>query len=63
MDDNAGLMIRPALRADRKGMWPIFQSVVALWRELGFEIVGTLPKVFRHRERGLVEAYVMYRFL
>jgi L-amino acid N-acyltransferase YncA len=38
-------------------------AAVALWRKLGFEIVGTLPKAFRHRERGLVDAYVMYRFL
>lgn len=36
---------------------------VALYRKLGFEIVGTLPKAFRHRERGLVDAYVMHRFL
>jgi L-amino acid N-acyltransferase YncA len=38
-------------------------GAVALWRKLGFEIVGTLPKAFQHRERGLVDAYVMYRFL
>jgi len=36
---------------------------VALWRKLGFEIVGTLPKVYRHRDLGLVDAYVMHRFL
>jgi L-amino acid N-acyltransferase YncA len=36
---------------------------VSLWKKLGFEIVGTLPKAFRHRERGLVNVYVMYRFL
>lgn len=36
---------------------------VALWKKLGFSIVGTLPKVFRHRELGLVDAYVMHRFL
>jgi L-amino acid N-acyltransferase YncA len=36
---------------------------VALWKKLGFQIVGTLPKAFNHRERGLVDAYVMYRFL
>ena len=29
MDDNARMTIRPALQADWKGMWPIFQSVVA----------------------------------
>ena len=39
------------------------QAAVALWQKLGFTIVGTLPKVFRHRERGLVDAYVMHRFL
>jgi ribosomal protein S18 acetylase RimI-like enzyme len=38
-------------------------AAVALWRKLGFEIVGTLPKAFRHREQGLVDVYVMYRFL
>lgn len=36
---------------------------VALWRDLGFSIVGTLPKAFRHRDLGYVDAYVMYRFL
>jgi L-amino acid N-acyltransferase YncA len=38
-------------------------SAVTLWQKLGFDIVGTLPKAFKHRERGLVNAYVMYRFL
>jgi ribosomal protein S18 acetylase RimI-like enzyme len=38
-------------------------GAVALWHKLGFEIVGTLPKAYRHRELGLVDAYVMYRFL
>ena len=36
---------------------------VRLWQRLGFSIVGTLPKVFRHRNLGLVDAYVMHRFL
>jgi L-amino acid N-acyltransferase YncA len=38
-------------------------AAVALWRKLGFVIVGTLPKVFAHRTLGLVDAYVMHRFL
>jgi L-amino acid N-acyltransferase YncA len=38
-------------------------GAVALWRKLGFDIVGTAPKAFRHREHGLVDVYVMYRFL
>jgi len=36
---------------------------VGLWRSLGFAIVGTLPKVFRHKTLGLVDAHVMHRFL
>lgn len=39
------------------------ESAVALWKKLGFSIVGTLPQAFRHRELGLVDAYVMHRFL
>jgi L-amino acid N-acyltransferase YncA len=38
-------------------------GAVTLWTKLGFQIVGTLPKAFKHRERGLVDVYVMYRFL
>jgi len=39
------------------------KSAVALWTKMGYSIVGVLPKVFRHRELGLVDAYVMHRFL
>jgi L-amino acid N-acyltransferase YncA len=39
------------------------QAAVALWQKLGFSIVGTLPKVFRHQKLGYVDAYVMHRFL
>lgn len=33
---------------------------VTLWQGLGFEIVGRLPKAFRHPEKGLVDAFVMH---
>ena len=39
------------------------EPAVRLWQQLGFEIVGTLPGVFRHPEQGLVDAYVMFRSL
>ncbi len=38
-------------------------GAVALWKQLGFAIVGTLPKVFKHARLGYVDAYVMHRFL
>ncbi len=36
---------------------------VELYKKLGFAIVGTLPKAFRHQQLGLVDTHVMFRFL
>jgi hypothetical protein len=36
---------------------------VKLWQDLGFKIIGTLPKAFNHSKEGLVDAYVMYQWL
>ncbi len=36
---------------------------VALWRELGFTVAGTIPGAFNHPEHGLVDACIMYRKL
>ena len=36
---------------------------VALYRKLGFAVVGTPPEAFRHRTLGLVDVFVMHRFL
>lgn len=38
-------------------------GAVALWQSMGFAILATLPQAFRHRRLGLVDAYVMHRFL
>ena len=38
-------------------------AAVRLWKKLGFQIVGTLPKAFRHRQLGFVDAHVMYKKL
>ncbi len=39
------------------------ERAVKLWQRCGFAIVGTLPGVFAHPTRGLVDAYVMFRAL
>jgi len=39
------------------------ERAVKLWLSLGFEIVGNLPCAFRHPERGMVDALVMYRHI
>ena len=36
---------------------------VALWQQMGFAIVGTLPGAFAHPTLGHVDAFVMYRRL
>ena len=36
---------------------------VTLWQSLGFTIVGILPKGFQHASKGLVDVYIMHRFL
>jgi hypothetical protein len=38
-------------------------GAVSLWKKLGFSIVGTVPKAFKHHQLGYVDAYVMHRFL
>ena len=38
-------------------------GAVRLWQKHGFEIVGTLPKAFRHPQLGFVDAFVMYKML
>lgn len=38
-------------------------AAIRLWKKLGFSIVGTLPKAFRHKHLGYVDAYVMYQLL
>ena len=35
-------------------------AAVRLWQALGFEIIGTVPEAFDHREDGLVGLHVMY---
>jgi L-amino acid N-acyltransferase YncA len=38
-------------------------SAIHLWQQLGFKVVGTLPRAFRHPELGYVDVYVMFRSL
>jgi RimJ/RimL family protein N-acetyltransferase len=38
-------------------------GAVRLWQQLGFDIVGTIPKAFLHPTQGYVGAHVMYKWL
>jgi GNAT superfamily N-acetyltransferase len=39
------------------------EPAVALWRSLGFTVVGTVPAAFDHPTAGLVGLHIMYRAL
>ncbi len=39
------------------------KPAVQLWQKMGFKIVGTVPKAFRHATQGLTDVYIMYRSL
>ena len=38
-------------------------GAIGLWQKLGYDIVGTLPRAFRHPQAGFVDAHVMYKWL
>ena len=39
------------------------EVAIRLWQSLGFEIIGEIPEAFNHAEKGLTNAYIMYRQL
>jgi ribosomal protein S18 acetylase RimI-like enzyme len=39
------------------------ERAVRLWKRLGYSVVGSLPRAFRHRRLGLVDALVMFKEL
>ena len=40
------------------------QRAIALWKNLGFSIIGTVPEGFQHRREGeRVDTFIMHRFL
>jgi ribosomal protein S18 acetylase RimI-like enzyme len=38
-------------------------GAIALWKSLGFEVLGTIPQAFDHSELGLTNALIMHRML
>lgn len=38
-------------------------GAVRLWQKLGFEIIGTIPGGFHHRDQGYVDFHIMFKNL
>ena len=39
------------------------EPAVALWRSLGFDVIGTVPRAFRDAGGRVVDLHIMHRFL
>jgi ribosomal protein S18 acetylase RimI-like enzyme len=39
------------------------EVAVKLWEKLGFQIIGTIPKAYKHARLGLVDSYIMHKWL
>lgn len=39
------------------------KGAIRLWEKLGFLIVGNLPKAFKSKKAGYVDAFIMYKVL
>ena len=39
------------------------EGATRLWKQLGFQIIGLLPKAFHSKSAGYVDALVMYKAL
>jgi len=38
-------------------------GAIKLWKRMGFEIVGQLPRAFSHPTEGYIDALIMYKWL
>ncbi|MEJ2765345.1 GNAT family N-acetyltransferase [Photobacterium sp. MCCC 1A19761] len=36
---------------------------VKLWQTLGYQIIGTIPRAYRHKRLGYVDSYIMHKQL
>lgn len=39
------------------------EVAIRLWQKLGYKLVGTLPRAYKHKRLGFVDAFVMYKWL
>lgn len=39
------------------------EIAVNLWKKLGYDIIGTIPKAYNHKRLGYVDSFIMYKQL
>ncbi len=39
------------------------EIAISLWQKLGYNIIGTIPKAYLHKQLGYVDSYIMHKSL
>jgi ribosomal protein S18 acetylase RimI-like enzyme len=39
------------------------EVAVNVWEKLGYNIIGTIPKAYKHKRLGLVDSFIMHKQL
>ncbi|NOU49915.1 GNAT family N-acetyltransferase [Pseudoalteromonas sp. JBTF-M23] len=39
------------------------EGAIRLWQRLGYSIIGTIPKAYKHPELGYVDSHIMHKLL
>ena len=39
------------------------EVAIELWKKLGYKIIGTIPRAFKHKKLGFVDSYIMHKEL
>ncbi|WP_368509302.1 N-acetyltransferase family protein [Agarivorans sp. 1_MG-2023] len=39
------------------------EAAIALWKKLGFDVIGIIPNGYQHSEQGLVDCLIMFKAL
>ncbi|WP_105169830.1 GNAT family N-acetyltransferase [Pseudoalteromonas sp. T1lg23B] len=39
------------------------EGAIRLWKKLGYEIIGTIPKAYKHPQLGYIDSHIMHKLL
>ena len=39
------------------------EVAIELWKKLGYKIIGTIPRAFKHKKLGFVDSFIMHKEL
>ncbi|OHU84295.1 MULTISPECIES: GNAT family N-acetyltransferase [Pseudoalteromonas] len=39
------------------------EGAIRLWKKLGYDIIGTIPKAYKHPQLGYIDSFIMHKLL